>query len=125
MPFAIPITQPGKTPAYTADDARTFIATFVAAHPRADLYTVSGAPFTIDDARFVTREQAEEIMRGESLAGQAAPGDLVCVVSLTGPFTGETISIMPGAKRRTWHPTHITLVFDVHTGNLLTEWFHD
>lgn len=119
-PFAIPITQPGKTPAYTVDDARRFVATY----QRADFTTVSGAPFTIDDVQFVTREQAEQMMRS-SLQGQVAPGDLVCVVSLTGPFTGDTIPVPYGARRRIWHPTYLTLVFDAHTGYLLSEWFHD
>jgi hypothetical protein len=117
----VPITQPGKTPAYTVDDARTFIAS----QRRADLNTVSGAPCTIDDVRFVTREQAERMARSTPPPGQPGADDLVCVVSLTGPFTGETISAPPGARRREWHPTHIMLVFDAKTGSLNSRWFHD
>ncbi len=121
MPFAVPITQPGKTPAYTVDDARAFVAKY----PSADFNTVSGAPFTIDDVQFVTREQAEQLMRDSSLQGQVAPGDLVCFVSLTGPFTGNTIPVPYGVHKRTWHPTYLALVFDAHTGYLLSEWFHE
>lgn len=122
--MAMPITQPGKTPAYTVGDARAFIASQVS-QQRADLNTVSGAPCTIDDVRFVTREQAERMMRRTPLEGQPGSGDLVCVVSLTGPFTGEMISGPPGARRREWHPASIMLVFDAQAGSLLSRWYHD
>lgn len=119
--LAIPITQPGKTPAYTVDDVRAFIAS----HPGGDLTTASGAPFSIDDVRFVTREEAEQMTRGESLEGQVAPGELVCIVSLTGPFSNNAISIMANAPRPQDHPTYAAVIFDAHSGTLLSEWFHN
>ncbi len=116
---AIPITQPGKTPAYTAEDVRTYLTT----HPSGELATESGAPFSIDAVEFVGPEQARQITRG-STDGSVAPGDLVCIVRLTGPFAGHGISLPPGVRLRR-PPTHATLVFDAHTGRLMMQGFGD
>ncbi|HLY31578.1 MAG TPA: hypothetical protein VKQ36_11145 [Ktedonobacterales bacterium] len=117
--YAIPITQPGKTPAYTLEDVRAHVATYSGG----DLATVSGAPFSIDTVEFVGPEQAEQ-MTHDAAHGVVASDDLVCIVRLTGPFSGQGMSLAPSARKR-WSPTYATLVFDAHTGRPIMQGFHD
>ena len=116
----IPVTQPERTPAYTADDVRALLTS----RPFGSLKTVSGAPFSIDDVRFVRWEEAGRVMRS-SWPQDTAPSDVVCLVLLTGPFTGESISGPYTPNPRTWHPLHAILVFDAHNGRLYVEGFRD
>lgn len=118
--YAIPITQPGKTPAYTVEDVRAFVAT----QPNGALNTVSGAPFSIDAVEFVSREQAEHMTHGAYSEEAGAPGDLVCIVRLTGPFSGQGMSLMPGARIRQ-PPAHAVLVFDAHDARLIMLGFYN
>jgi hypothetical protein len=117
--YGIPITQPGKTPAYTVEDVRVYVAT----RPWGTLQTVSGEPFSIDAVEFVGPEQAEQMTRG-ALHGAVTTGDLVCIMRLTGPFTGQGMSLPSGA-RILRPPTHAILVFDVHDGRLIMQGFRD
>lgn len=118
----IPLTLSGQTPAYTAQDAQNYVV--VHGFPGGN--TTTGKPFTVDSVTFVTREQAETMIHGESLTGQVAPGDLVCIVVLSGPFDGSGISAPFGVtvKPADVAQYHGVMVFDAHTGVLLM-WGYD
>lgn len=129
---AIVPSLPGKVPAYTVNDVRAYLA----GHPFQS--TTAGLPPRITEIAFITREQAETAMAGESLA-PLPPGSLVCYVEYAGPFdVRRAPSILPsfnpvtgpGTPTVTPQPTvdpssYISqtahFVFDASTGNLL-EW---
>ncbi len=112
---AITPTRPGQVPSFTESDVRAYLARF----PFRGDPTTTGLPATVTSVQFITREQAEAAMNGESLS-EVPPGALVCYVVLTGHFNPRAVGPMPAdAKPRTDFITSAHMVFDAATGNLL------
>ena len=99
-------------PAFTAGD----VGLYYQNHSFSAGPTVSGAPPTIVSVRFITSQEAQVLMGGESVG---LPGNaLVCYVELRGPFYPKLVSVPPGQELPTTVDTGIE-VFDAQTGNIL------
>lgn len=115
-PPRIAITRPGQIPAYTQADVRDYIRQV--GFPLGSL--ANGNPPPITKIEFVTREQAEALMRGESLEGMVAPGAIVCYVEFGGPIIAHGMMKPPNARPSSpWTTGHE--VFDATTGGVLDE----
>jgi hypothetical protein len=98
---------------YTVADVQQYLA----ANPGAFPPNRPIQPLKVAQIAFMTREQAEANMHGESLDGQVPPGGLVCYVKLTGPFSTVSLSMPAGAKP--WTASTGEMVFDAQSGNLI------
>lgn len=111
-PPGIPAIQPTKQgiPAYTVEDVRQYVLT----HGFPSGPTLSGAPPTILEIRFITAHQASSLMRGES--ADRPDNALVCYVLVQGPFDSRG-KYEPEPSND--HFEKGEMVFDTQTGNLL------
>ena len=113
---AITVTRPGQVPAFTESDVRAYVA--ANGFPGGTTHT-GGAP-PIRCVSFIPREQAEALMRGESL-GSLPAGTLVCYVEFSGPIEGVPWSYpyLPNWTPTPYHMASGHEVFDARNGNLL------
>jgi hypothetical protein len=113
---------PVLTPGFTESGVRAYFATHFFSLGR----TPSGGHPPISSVQFITREQAEAAMNGDSL-DQVAPGHIVCYVTFAGPIVASGIGgpprlVTPGQTPVPHKPETFTsgyMVFDATTGDLL------
>jgi hypothetical protein len=117
---AIAVTRPGQVPAFTERDVRAYVA----ANGFPGGSTAAGGMPPIRCVSFIPREQAESLMRGESL-GALPAGTIVCYVEFAGPIVGYPYSMpmVPDPNDHTtpapYHMASGHEVFDARNGSLL------
>lgn len=115
-PLGIPAIQPranlaqGTGPHFTADDVRQYVMT------HRPPFSVPGTSYpVVDSVQFLTASEASAQLQGESIG--VPDSTLVCLVRLSGTFRS---TYGPPGMPPTQSFTQGVMVFDAHTGNLLT-----